>query len=455
MNVFTQFRKRLELAARHPGFHRYGSNLLWLLAEKALRLLFGLLVGIYVARQLGPAQYGLLNYAISFVSIFSVIGTLGMDAIVVRELVRHPDESTILLGSAFRLKIYGFAGMAVILAGILLFSTMSSASKLLIGIILGGYAFQTLQILDCYFQSRVLSRCTVMSQVGALVIVSAFRLWLAWRQAPLWMFAVAEAGYMALSILGYVISYRIMGGRFHLWNYDRRTAAYLFRESLPLLLAGAASMLYIRIDQLMVTWMLGDEANGQYAVAVRIVEILYLFPLVVESTFFPSLVGTRSTSLLRYFQRTEQLMRAMFYLALGIVIPASLGGRWAIELLFGPEYRTGASLYAVFTFKILLVYPGLIYGKWYLAEGMQKLSLLISIVCAVCNVILNYFLIAKFGVFGAVYATLVVTFCSYFLFPLFFRKGRQGVRLFLRAMTPVFRTGSHHRALTASLKISE
>ena len=112
-------------------------------------------------------------------------------------------------------------------------------------------------------------------------------------------------------------------------------------------------------------------------------------------------------------------------------------------------------MYAVFTFKILLVYPGLIYGKWYLAEGMQKLSLLISIVCAVCNVILNYFLIAKFGVFGAVYATLVVTFCSYFLFPLFFRKGRQGVRLFLRAMTPVFRTGSHHRALTASLKISE
>ena len=192
MRMLTQFKTWLALAARHPGLHRYGSNLLWLLAEKALRLVLGLVVGIYVARQLGPAQYGLLNYAISFVSIFSVIGTLGMDAIVVRELVRRPDESAILLGSAFRLKIFGFAGMAAVLVGILLFSPMSSASRLLIGIILGGYAFQTLQILDCYFQSKVLSRYTVMSQVGALAIISAFRLWLAWRQAPLWLFAAAE-----------------------------------------------------------------------------------------------------------------------------------------------------------------------------------------------------------------------------------------------------------------------
>lgn len=429
----------LSVAARHQGLHRYGSNLFWLLAEKAIRLVLGLMVGIYVARQLGPAQYGLLNYAISFVSIFSVIGTLGMDALVVRELVRRPGESPVLLGSAFLLKICGFVGMAVVLVGILLFSPMSSASKLLISIILAGYAFQTLQILDSYFQSKVLSCYTVISQVGALLIVSSFRLWLAWRRAPLWTFAAAEACYMALSIIGYVISYRLAGGQFRLWYWNRRTVVFLFRESLPLLLAGAASMLYIRVDQLMVTWMLGDEANGQYAVAVRIVEILYLFPLAVESSFFPSLVGTRSTSLLRYFRRTEQLMRAMFYLALIIVIPAALGGRWAIELLYGSEYRTGALLYAVFSFKILLVYPGLIYGKWYLAEGMQKLSLLISVVCALVNVVLNYFLIRRFGGVGAVYATLAVTFCSYFIFPLPFRKGRQGVRLFLRAMLPIFR----------------
>lgn len=437
--MFDSFKTWLTIVTRYPGLHRYGSNLLWLLTEKAFRLVLGLLVGIFVARQLGPAQYGLLNYAISFVSIFSVIGSLGMDAIIVRELVRQPEKCDVLLGSAFRLKLYGFAGMTTILAGILLFSPMNSASKFLIGIILVGYAFQTLQILDCYFQSKVLSCYTVMSQIAALAVVSAFRLWLAWQKAPLWMFAAAETGYMALSAAGYVVSYHVMGGRIPLWKYDGHVAAFLFRESLPLLLAGAAGMLYVRVDQLMITWMLGEEANGQYAVAVRIVEILYLFPLAVESSFFPSLVGTRSTSLLRYFRRTEQLMRAMFYLALVVVIPAAWAGRCAIELLLGPEYREGALLYAVFSFKILLVYPGSIYGKWYLAEGMQKLSLLISVVCAVFNVVLNYFLIRRFGVFGAVYASLAVTFCAHFLFPLPFRKGRCGVRLFLRAMLPVFR----------------
>ncbi|MDR0932928.1 MAG: flippase [Victivallales bacterium] len=433
-----QIKKWLAYAVEHQGLRRYGSNVLWLMGEKSVRLLLGLLVGIYVARQLGPAQYGLLNYAISFVAIFSVIGSLGMDAITVRELVRHPEKSDSLLGTAFCLKLCGFAGMVVILAGILLFSPMDFAAKLLIGVILSGYAFQTLQILDSYFQSRVLSRYTVISQLGALLIISAFRLYLAWKQAPLWTFAVAEAGYMGLSAAGYAASYLFLGGRFRRWNYDAPTAKFLFRESLPLLFSGAASMIYIRIDQVMVTWMLGDAANGQYAVAVRIVEILYLVPLAVESSFFPSLIGTRGTSLRRYYRRTEQLMRSMFYFALLLVIPASLGGRWAIEWLYGPAYYTGALLYSVFAFKILLVYPGLICGKWYIAENLQSLSMWISIAGAGFNIAANYFLILRYGVFGAVYATILTSFCVNFIFPLPFRKGRQAVRLLLRALLPAF-----------------
>ncbi|MGN1365156.1 MAG: oligosaccharide flippase family protein, partial [Victivallis vadensis] len=87
LNAAKEFLKR---AFHHDGVRRYGANTLWLMAEKVIRLAVGFSVGVYVVRFLGPAQYGLLNYAISFVALFSIFCSLGLDVILVRELVRFP-----------------------------------------------------------------------------------------------------------------------------------------------------------------------------------------------------------------------------------------------------------------------------------------------------------------------------------------------------------------------------
>ena len=50
-----------------PCFRKYFANTSWLLGERILRIPVPLLVGIYVARYLGPGRFGLLSYALSFV----------------------------------------------------------------------------------------------------------------------------------------------------------------------------------------------------------------------------------------------------------------------------------------------------------------------------------------------------------------------------------------------------
>ncbi len=437
--MLEKFQQLYQRAAEHRGLRRYGTNTLWMLAEKGCRFVFGFLIGIYVTRQLGPAQFGLLNYAISFVALFAILSTLGLDAIVIRELVRRPEKSDTILGSALALKGAGFALMALIVGGVLLLSPMNATDKLLMGIILAGYGFQIFQVFDFSFQARVLSKYNAISQICALLLISAFRLYLAWKGAPLWSFAVVESGYIALAMLGGALFYRRLGGRITLWRFDWSVARFLLRESVPLLLAGAAGVIFIRFDQVLVTWMLGDSANGQYAVAVRVVEVLLFVPLVVSDSFFPSLVGTRSTSLLRYYQRTEQLMRFLFYFALLAIVPVAFFGYFMILLLYGEAYREAAWLFALFSLKILLVYPGLVYGKWYLAEGMQRLTLFTSICGAVLSVLLDLLLIHFWGLSGVVVASLITNVAIYLFFPIFFRKGRFGVRLFLRSLLPRFR----------------
>jgi len=75
------------------------------MAERVLRMAVALFVGVYVARYLGPIQFGQLSYAISFAGLFSALAMLGLDGIVIRELVKDESRRDELLGTAFWLKI--------------------------------------------------------------------------------------------------------------------------------------------------------------------------------------------------------------------------------------------------------------------------------------------------------------------------------------------------------------
>lgn len=77
----------LKSLSAHNGFMKYFKNTSWLFGEKILRMIMALFVGVWVARYLGPEKFGLLSYAQSFVALFSVVASLGLDGLVVRELV--------------------------------------------------------------------------------------------------------------------------------------------------------------------------------------------------------------------------------------------------------------------------------------------------------------------------------------------------------------------------------
>src|SRR3954468_23514680 len=113
-------------------FKKYFENAFWLIFEKVFTLFVGMLVGIYVARYLHPESYGLLNYAISFVSIFSAFSTLGLDQIVVRELAKTPERRDDLLGTGFVLKLCGSMVLNVFMLITVLFMGHSSFTNILI-----------------------------------------------------------------------------------------------------------------------------------------------------------------------------------------------------------------------------------------------------------------------------------------------------------------------------------
>ncbi|MFN4216334.1 MAG: oligosaccharide flippase family protein, partial [Brevinematales bacterium] len=93
--------------SHRPMLLRVVENIGWLSLDKVLRMGVGLFVGVWVARYLGPTQYGLWNFAIAFTSLFGAFATFGIDEIVVRELVKTPEKTGVFLGTAFFLRVAG------------------------------------------------------------------------------------------------------------------------------------------------------------------------------------------------------------------------------------------------------------------------------------------------------------------------------------------------------------
>lgn len=430
--MVDRIKKLIYMAWHHKGLRHYGANTVWLFAEKAVRMAIGFIVGIYVARQLGPAKYGLLNYAISLVGIFAVISSLGLDSIVVRELVKMPEKRDDLLGTTFALKSVGVFLMLTILGCTLFFSGGDNSTKLIIIIIAAGYLFQVFQTIDFYFQAKVLSKYVAISQMTSWMLVSCGRAWGAWQGYPVVYFAWLEAVNMTITSLGYLLFYVLKVDNPFRWRFNSAIVRYLLKESWPLLLSGAAGMIYMRIDQVMIKSMLGDEANGYYAVAVRLVEVWYFIPMIICSSLFPSIVRAKKVSKEHYEHRLQMLFALMTWLAIAISVVMTLLGKYILGWLYGSEYINSIPILYIYVWATVFIFYGVARGKWLVNENLQKYSSIYMGGGLITNIVLNYILINKIGAHGAAIATVVSQFFSVILIPFFMKKVRISCYMFMK-----------------------
>lgn len=407
--------------ARHLKGRAYLQNVLnnisWLFAEKILQMGIGLFVGVWLARYLQPGPYGIFNYAIAFVALFSPIATLGLDGIVVRNLVTHPSKKEKILGTAFCLRLGGsFAGFLFLFAAVYLLRPHDNLTRWLVGILGAGLVFQAFEVIRFWFESQVQSKYVVYARNIAFCTIAFLKVVLILIQAPLIAFAWAMLAEMILSATGFAIAYHLKGNRIKLWRWDPSEAKSLIIESWPLFLSGLAIIVYMRIDQVMLGNMIGDKEVGIYSAAVRISEIWYFIPVAIVSSVAPSIIEAKKIGEDLYYQRIGNLFRFMTGIAYGIAFLMTLFSNRLIMLLFGPNYAGAGIVLAIHTWASIFVFLGVARGPWIINEGLMKLSLYSTIIGATSNVVLNLFLIPSFGIVGAAIATLASYAVSGFLF---------------------------------------
>ena len=416
-------------------FRKYFANTSWLLGERVLRMVISLFVGIYVARYLGPERYGLLSYSVSFVWLFSSLAAFGLNNIIVRELVKNPEQRNSLLGTVFWLKVFGTFLMAIAITVALQFFEDDQQTYCMIFLIALGFLFQTTNVIELYFQAQVQSKFIVRAQVVQMLITSLFKIYLIWTQAKLIWFAFALMLDQAVAAALFLIMYRWKIDLFPFFFFQWKRALKLMDGAWPLIFSGMMVLLYMKIDQVMLKEMLNTKAVGVYAAAVKLCEAWYFIPSAIMASLFPAIIESRKESEEKYKNRVQKIYEMMVWGAILVAIPTTFLADWLIQVLYGENFQDSAIVLKIYIWTFVFVSLGVASSHWLVAENLEKYALIRSLLGAILNISLNWYLIPIYGITGAAYATLITQLFVSYLFFGFSKHTRNSFILSTRALS--------------------
>jgi O-antigen/teichoic acid export membrane protein len=353
------------------------------------------------------------------VAIFGSIAKLGLDGIVVRNLVHQPEQRDVYLGTAFWLKLGGAVISLGVVAIATLFTSNDHTTNLYILIIASGMIFQSFEVIDFYFQSNILSKFVSLCKLMQLLLSSLLKLYFILTGSDLlWFVVVSLVDQFTLAVTLY-IAYRYQKLGIFYRDFDLMTAKKFLKDSWPLIFSGLIIMIYMRIDQIMIKEMLGDKEVGLYSAAVRLSEAWYFIPMIITNSLFPAIVSAKKVSEELYYARLQRLYTFMVWMAIGIALPMTFLSDWLVTLLYGGEYREAGRVLMIHIWAGVFVFLGVAFGRYLLVENLSKKTFYRTFFGAVTNMALNLILIPRYGIYGAAIATLIAQFIANYIYDIF------------------------------------
>lgn len=404
MSFLQPIKSRIQLSSTKKAI---AINVFWAVLGKIVTLLSGLLVGIFVARYLGPKQYGLMNYVISYVCLFQTFALFGMDAIEIREESTPRLPVPTMIGTAFIVKtLLGILFMALVLVT----AWQMEADRytiLLIAIYSFSILLNSFSVIRNYFTAIVQNEFVVKAEIFSTCLCIAIKVLLLIVKAPLTWFVITSTVDFVLIAIGYYIAYRTKVGKIKDWGYDFEYAKFLIKESFPLMLTSAAVIVYQKIDQVMIGQMINKESVGFFSVASRFVEILIYIPMILAHTITPVLVKIRDKSEAEYLAKGQQFMNTSIWCSFVIAAVVSLLSYWIIRLTFGSEYMPAVAVLQIMAFKTVSVALSNTAGSMLVIEGLQKYAIFRDALGCIACIGLNYIFLPRYGIVAAAVIAIV------------------------------------------------
>ncbi|MEQ5203529.1 flippase [Providencia rettgeri] len=391
----------------NPHIQKVISNSSWLLLDKFVRMGLGLLVSAWVARYLGPSQFGELAYVLAYLAFFQAISTLGMDGIIVRDIAKDKSSANKTLGTAFILRaMTGITCWFLAVCGMAYLNGWNDQSVYITAFAGATLVFQAADTVDLWFQSQSQNKRTVAVKLSAYIFANGIKVILILSKAPLLAFAAVVTLETFTIACGLFYAYKKYPCE-QPWRKLKQQASVLLHESWPFMISGLSIVIYMRVDQLMIKYYLGDIELGIYAAILPLATLWQFIPMTLSVSLAPIVAQSKAKGDDDFYKTLSYIFRLFAALGWLICIPVALLSHFIVNLLFGSAYLPGANVLFIIIFTNLFINMGVAQSLWIINERKSKLSLYKTAMGAIVCVSANLILIPLYGIIGAAFSAVL------------------------------------------------
>lgn len=399
------------------GARQVAASSVVLLLENLVRLTMVVAVSFWIARELGPGQFGILNFASAFMAILLSVAALGMDTPLILRLTQTPQPGTLVGTALFIRSVFSIVifGLAVLIAFLLKRDDgLSLNVTVVVGLCIIGYIPN---VLDCWFKAKTsaigpaLARttATLLSTFAkvACLILGLGVVALAWT-------VVLES---ALAALGLFLAYHwfTKNSTKDSLSVDRQLIPPLLHESAPYLWSSVATLLFMKVDVVMLGYLSTNAETGIYSLAQKLSEVLYVVPVVLIDSAYPLL----AKRFLESGQADSQHGQMLFDLAVGgsliATFVAMVLAEPVIGAVFGRAYQPAVQIFYLHAWSCIAIAMNTARHRWLATVGLQRYAPVVTAMGLAVNVFMNLLLIPAIGAVGAAIATVISYFISGYL----------------------------------------
>ncbi len=415
------------------------SNSAWVIIQHIYSMLTSLIIVALIARHLGPADYGLINYCSSLIAMFTTLSGLGMDNLIVSEIIRNPEKEGGYLGSALVMRLAAsFISYPVILALIAVMNPGNHTLFIVAALQALGMIFQTYEVLVYWFRIKLKMKYISIALVAAITVNTIFRIVLLINKATVEWFALSIS---VQALVGGIIIAAFFAKKSDVrLKAGFRDARDLLKISYNCIISSMAIIIYMEVDKILLEKMTGSANVGIYSAAVVMATCWQFIPVTLIDSSRPVILEKRKTSHEAYIDQFKLLMAGVNLMAFIFALLMSCLGWFFIYFLYGKDYLGAFIPLIILSWSSFIGISGYTRTVWITGEGFYKYEKSYAVTAMILNILLDIVLIWQFGVIGAAVATLITYVYEVLIVPLFFRETRDFTKMYFQSfkMIPRF-----------------
>lgn len=417
--------------------NRILSNAKWIIGCKIVQSLIQFVVGMLSARYLGPSNYGLINYASAIVAFVLPIMQLGLNFTLVQEYCDDPAREGKILGTAL---VMNMVSAIACMIGVTTFAAVANRGDRVTILVCALYStslfFQALEMLQYWFQAKLLSKYSSVAMLCSYLVVSAYKIWLLASGKSVYWFALSHAVEYGVTGLILLITYKKQG--LQKLSISWQIAMMLIKKSRHYITASLMVVAFSRIGGILLTLFCGEAENGFFAAAVTCVWITNFVFSAITDTARPVILDSRKRSIEASERNITRIYALTTWLSLAQSLFFTLFANPVVRILYGEAYLPAVLVLRIFCWQSVFSYMGYVRNIWILAEEKHNQLWKINLCGVVANVLLNAVMIPAWGACGAALASVVTQFVTNFMVGFFMKSIRRNNVLLLRGLNPKY-----------------